>query len=159
MYFLEFDYVLLIPIFRFLQLLTKSLVLQVGLALVVDGKIVLGVMGCPNWKNNSSDEAGMIMVAHVGCGTWKKHLASALNSTANVPSSWTRCFVDHYSILLKARFCIQDSQTWEFLPLFSSYSATTNANDVGDNQILLLPTCCGRLTVYCLNTMSFTAYM
>ena len=120
---------------------------QVGLALVVDGDIVLGVMGCPNWKNDSSN-TGIVMVAHAGCGTWTKHLPLAFDGKVNLPSSWTRCFVDEYSLLHEACFCIPDSQTWDFLPLSVLYTATTNADDIGDKQILLLPTCCGRLTIF-----------
>ncbi|XP_021902279.1 putative PAP-specific phosphatase, mitochondrial, partial [Carica papaya] len=55
----------------------------VGLALVVEGEIVLGVMGCPNWKDdilyrsvtevqsseNRTFGSGIIMVSHVGRGT------------------------------------------------------------------------------------------
>lgn len=62
----------------------------VGLALVVEGEIVLGVMGCPNWLEDKpctsttsmqeyeSNQAGsgIIMVSHVGCGTWTKKLSS-----------------------------------------------------------------------------------
>ncbi|KAH9796689.1 putative PAP-specific phosphatase [Citrus sinensis] len=61
----------------------------VGLALVVEGEIVLGVMGCPNWLEDKpctsttsmqeyeSNQAGsgIIMVSHVGCGTWTKKLS------------------------------------------------------------------------------------
>ncbi|KAL5579289.1 hypothetical protein UlMin_011731 [Ulmus minor] len=134
----------------------------VGLALVVDGKIVLGVMGCPNWQNNLSStltskvreydnmlpKKGVIMIAHAGCGTWTKRLPCLTNGTVNVPSSWTRCFVDHYSIVHEARFCISDSQTWDSLPLSASYSSTSNADSIVENQILLLPTFCGSLCKY-----------
>ncbi|KAF3679730.1 putative PAP-specific phosphatase, mitochondrial-like, partial [Capsicum annuum] len=58
----------------------------VALALVVEGQIVLRVMGCPNWDEdyfvncvtgvqetgNNFSRSGMIMVSHVGCGTWKQ---------------------------------------------------------------------------------------
>ncbi|PHT90681.1 hypothetical protein T459_05794 [Capsicum annuum] len=60
----------------------------VALALVVEGQIVLRVMGCPNWDEdyfvncvtgvqetgNNFSRSGMIMVSHVGCGTWKQSL-------------------------------------------------------------------------------------
>ncbi|KAE7995562.1 hypothetical protein FH972_000342 [Carpinus fangiana] len=97
----------------------------VGLALVVEGELVLGVMGCPNWRNDFSNEfisevpkkenlsgSGVIMVAHIGCGTWTK------------------------------------SQTWESLPLSATVSATTDADSIKDNHVLLLPTCCGSLCKY-----------
>ncbi|PON49339.1 Inositol monophosphatase [Parasponia andersonii] len=120
----------------------------VGLALVVDGEIVLGVMGCPNWQNDLSNKSGTIMVAHVGCGTWTNHLPVVLDGTANVPSSWTKCFVDQCCVVHEARFCIQDSQSWDSLPLSPLFSATTNADSIGDNEFLLLPTCCGSLCKY-----------
>ncbi|KAM3285250.1 hypothetical protein P3S67_024049 [Capsicum chacoense] len=60
----------------------------VAFALVVEGQIVLRVMGCPNWDEdyfvncvtgvqetgNNFFRSGMIMVSHVGCGTWKQSL-------------------------------------------------------------------------------------
>lgn len=124
------------------------------MALVVEGEIVLGVMGCPNWHNDFSHEfiseaqenkenlsgSGVIMVAHIGCGTWTKRLSYTLDS-------WTRCFVDGCRLFHEARFCISDSQTWESLPLSATVDATTNADSIEDNQILLLPTCCGRFNL------------
>ncbi|KAH9748398.1 putative PAP-specific phosphatase [Citrus sinensis] len=78
----------------------------VGLALVVEGEIVLGVMGCPNWLEDKpctsttsmqeyeSNQAGsgIIMVSHVGCGTWTKKLSS-IQDTKTL-DYWTRCSVD-----------------------------------------------------------------
>lgn len=98
----------------------------VGLALVVEGEIVLGVMGCPNWQEdnpskstkealesaNTLSESGIIMVSHIGCGTWTKQLS--------------------------------DGQTWDSLPLSTSFDATTDAESINDKLVLLLPTCCGR---------------
>lgn len=130
---------------------------QVGLALVVEGEIVLGVMGCPNWheefhaqssieflgNQETISKEGIIMIAHVGCGTWRKGLSKK-------DEFWNRCFVDECILLLKGRFCISDSQEWDSLPLSESYDATTIANDIEDKEILLLPTCCGRLAIFCL---------
>ncbi|CAH1415726.1 unnamed protein product [Lactuca virosa] len=119
----------------------------VGLALVVEGQIVLGVMGCPNWKDNKSDNdkytlgSGMIMVAHIGCGTWSKKLSG-------VALNWYRCLVDGYNLVHKGRFCISESQTWDSLPLSSSFGSSINVDNVGDNEVLLLPTCCGSLCKY-----------
>ncbi|KAB1221876.1 putative PAP-specific phosphatase, mitochondrial [Morella rubra] len=122
----------------------------VGLALVVEGEVVLGVMGCPNWRNELSKEtnikvqenresgSGIIMVAHIGCGTWTKRLSNLLDV-------WNRCFVDRCRLVREAQFCIPESQTWESMPLSATFNATTNADSIEDNQILLLPTCCGRL--------------
>ncbi|KGN49178.1 putative PAP-specific phosphatase, mitochondrial isoform X1 [Cucumis sativus] len=133
----------------------------VGLALVVEGEIVLGVMGCPNWHGDLSEESnsedlerggvwsrsGAIMIAHAGSGTWTRRL-SDMQSPSKVFHNWTRCFVDEYSLVHEARFCIPDSQTWESLPPSTSLQATTNADQVGSGQILLLRKCCGSLCKY-----------
>lgn len=134
----------------------------VGLALVVEGDIVLGVMGCPNWKEASSynstidvqgsesvpSRSGILMVAHIGCGTWARQLSDLMGVSAKVPNGWTRCFVDGCHLVPKARFCISDSQTWESVPLSAFFSATSDADGVSDKEILLLPTCCGSLCKY-----------
>lgn len=133
---------------------------QVGLALVVEGEIVLGVMGCPNWHERDSiisesdanvaeeyvSRSGIIMISHVGCGTWRTKLLDESNSNTKLTSEWTRCIVDGFQQVHEARFCIPESQTWESLPLSPQFSATTLADNVGDKQILLLPLCCGRFT-------------
>ncbi|KAI3718809.1 hypothetical protein L6452_19693 [Arctium lappa] len=129
----------------------------VGLALVVEGQIVLGVMGCPNWQVDKSNKStfkvqeyekdifssGMIMIAHVGCGTWSKGISDLQNGM-----NWIKCLVDGYTLVHKGRFCISESQTWESLPLASSFGSTTNVDGVGDKEVLLLPTCCGSLCKY-----------
>ncbi|KAI8525335.1 hypothetical protein RHMOL_Rhmol13G0222800 [Rhododendron molle] len=132
----------------------------VGLALVVEGEVVLGVMGCPNWQKdkpgNSATEtlnspktlSGIIMVAHVGFGTWTKQLSFMLSSTTEISNSWTRCSVDRCWLVHEARFCISDSQTWESLPLSTLFDATTDAESINDKQILLLSACCGSLCKY-----------
>ncbi|XP_076889693.1 putative 3'(2'),5'-bisphosphate nucleotidase, mitochondrial [Bidens hawaiensis] len=124
----------------------------VGLALVVEGQIVLGVMGCPNWRadkptsmgHENEPEPGIIMATHIGCGTWAKGLPNLQNLTVN----WTRCLVDGYSLVHKGRFCISESQTWDSLPLSSLFGSTTDVDNVGDEEVLLLPTCCGSLCKY-----------
>ena len=135
---------------------------QVGLSLVVEGEIVLGVMGCPNWVvdnsyksttdvegyKNSSPGLGIIMVAHVGCGTWTKRLKDILDSSTKISSDWTRCFVDGCCLVSKARFCIPESQTWESFPLSVFYEARIDDDDIEDKEIRLLPTCCGRFGVF-----------
>ncbi|KAL0712745.1 hypothetical protein Bca4012_019723 [Brassica carinata] len=113
----------------------------VGLALVVDNEIVLGVMGCPNWPGDSSDRStGTIMLSHIGCGTWTKSL--------QVSGDWTRRFVDECGLVNKARFCIQESQPWESLPLSSLFDTKIDSGDLHGNEIRLLPTCCGSLCKY-----------
>ncbi|KAK9936238.1 hypothetical protein M0R45_013088 [Rubus argutus] len=105
----------------------------VGLALVVAGEIVLGVMGCPHWQEDLSNksisevmedksiasESGLLMVSHIGCGT-----ASGM--------------------LLYHR----ESEEWEALPPSAFFTSTTNADSVGDGQVLVLKPCCGSLCKY-----------
>ncbi|XP_070023905.1 putative 3'(2'),5'-bisphosphate nucleotidase, mitochondrial isoform X2 [Nicotiana tabacum] len=132
----------------------------VALALVVEGQIVLGVMGCPNWEEDyfvnratgvqetgsNFSRSGMIMVSHLGCGTWKQRLSDML--TIKLPQSWTRCYVDGCQVLKEARFCTPESQKWESLPLSSSFNAKTNSDKIGKGDILLVPACCGSLCKY-----------
>ncbi|XP_048490549.1 putative PAP-specific phosphatase, mitochondrial isoform X5 [Beta vulgaris subsp. vulgaris] len=134
----------------------------VGLALIVEGEMVLGVMGCPNWREHSLNKSrtdveesqknessqGIIMAAHVGCGTWTIKLPEVLGGLMNMDSFWERSFVDGTSLVHEARFCIPESHTWDSIPLSNSLSATTNAANVGEKQILLLPACCGSLCKY-----------
>lgn len=135
---------------------------------------MLGAMGCPNWVvdtsyrstadvqgyKNSSPGLGIIMVAHVGCGTWTKRLKDMLDSSTKMSSDWTRCFVDGCCLVPEARFCISDSQTWESLPLSILYEARIDADDdIRDKEIRLLPTCCGRFGVYSLLLQCFPTCM
>ncbi|KAL8460277.1 hypothetical protein ACS0TY_031990 [Phlomoides rotata] len=128
----------------------------VGLSLVVEGEIVLGVMGCPNWQDDTEIQgnddivarSGIIMISHIGCGTWRTRLWDPQNSNTKITHNWTRCLVDRFHQVHEARFCISDSQTWESLPLATQFSATTLATSVGEKQILLLRTCCGSLCKY-----------
>lgn len=125
---------------------------------MVEGETQIGIMGCPNWQEGVSGKApaeveedsealprsGIMMIAHKGYGTWTK----TLNSKPESSAVWTRCFVDGFNMLPKSRFCLIDSQTWDFLPLSATLDATSNANDVGSNQVLLLVVCCGRYERY-----------
>ncbi|BBH00812.1 Inositol monophosphatase family protein [Prunus dulcis] len=134
----------------------------VGLALVIDGQIVLGVMGCPNWQNavsnkstsevqeekNTPPGSGIIMVAHTGCGTWTKRLSSVLNLTAKMPYSWTQCFVDECCVVEEARYSIRASDAWESYPLSTLFTSTTSADSIVEGQILLVKSCCGSLSKY-----------
>uniref|UniRef100_K7M1Q6 3'(2'),5'-bisphosphate nucleotidase n=1 Tax=Glycine max TaxID=3847 RepID=K7M1Q6_SOYBN len=104
----------------------------VGLALVVEGEIVVGVMGCPNWEEDLSEKSSTeIEEGWDSLGTWMKSLNSQLKS----PCVWTRCFVDGSDIIHKASFCIPDSQTWESLPLYSLSNAPSNAGNVWDHAV------------------------
>ncbi|CAO2823762.1 unnamed protein product [Amaranthus hypochondriacus] len=134
----------------------------VGLALIVEGETVLGVMGCPNWRDNPLNESltdveeclkeestqGIIMVAHLGCGTWKSKLSDSFGGLMSLDNFWEQCFVDGSSVVHEARFCIPESQKWDSIPLSNSLSATTNPNNLDEKQVLLLPTCCGSLCKY-----------
>lgn len=125
-----------------------------GLALVVEGKLVLGVMGCPNWKekplsaedhNSDVSEFGIIMVSHVGCGTWTRTFLKHDSNLIRIEDVWERCFVDSYHLVHSARFCIPDSQTWEMIPLSALFSSTLDPYGIKDeHEILLIPKCCGR---------------
>lgn len=142
----------------------------VGLALVVEGRPILGVMGCPNWdtdstylpenlargmtnKNEISDfpRTGAIMAACYGYGTWMKKL-SLNRVNVDVDGSfddWIRCSVDKCDSLQEARFCIADRETWELLPLSNALPATSAPKGFGERwQPTIIPTCCGSLCKY-----------
>ncbi|KAK9681778.1 hypothetical protein RND81_10G027200 [Saponaria officinalis] len=131
----------------------------VGLALIVEGEIVLGVMGCPNWQESFNDrsasdiqetesESGIIMAAHAGCGTWKMKLSGLIDGLMGTNSSWVKCFVNECSTVHEACFCIPESQTWDSLPVSKSFRETSGPNNVEGGKIVLLPTCCGSLCKY-----------
>ncbi|KAJ4813368.1 hypothetical protein LUZ62_025934 [Rhynchospora pubera] len=130
----------------------------VGLALVVEGEVVLGVMGCPNWLHDpltntdyNNAQTGVIMVAHVGCGTWAKSISFDMGSSVYLLESiWKRCFVDSCEVLQNGRFCIPESQTWDLIPLSNEFGYTTDNLDLtrDEKRILLLRACCGSLCKY-----------
>ncbi|KAL6198064.1 hypothetical protein ACLB2K_027856 [Fragaria x ananassa] len=93
---------------------------------------------------------GLLMVSHIGCGTSTRSLSSVINGTPKAPYSWTRCFVDDCSIMPEACFCITESEAWEALPPASLFTSTTNAESVGQDQVLILKPCCGSLCKYLL---------
>ncbi|XBH63363.1 hypothetical protein VPH35_117358 [Triticum aestivum] len=132
----------------------------VGLALVVDGKLAVGVMGCPNLTDttvgDTEDESiaacpghGILMVSHVGCGTWTRPMSADQLTTA--PDIWKRCSVDPCSVAHMARFCIVDSHTWDMMPLSAHFSSTMDESEPRDeNKILLQNSCGGSLSKYLL---------
>ncbi|WCJ26921.1 3'(2') 5'-bisphosphate nucleotidase [Euphorbia peplus] len=134
----------------------------VGLALVVEGEIVLGVMGCPNWVDDISYKSssncqgneniiskfGVVMVAHAGCGTWTRGLLDILDRSAKAQDGWTKCIVDRCDSVPKARFCTTERQKWEGLPLSALFSGTYDPESVGNKEVLLLSMCCGSLSKY-----------
>lgn len=127
---------------------------------MVNGKVAVGVMGCPNWTNGTiaskKDKSpaacpgrGILMVSHVGCGTWSRHLSVEIDQFTTAHDVWKRCFVDPCSVVHLARFCIPDSQTWNMIPLSVLFSSTMDESDPRDeNKILLLSACCGSLCKY-----------
>ncbi|KAL4201880.1 hypothetical protein AMTRI_Chr02g218180 [Amborella trichopoda] len=152
----------------------------VGLALVVEGEIAVGVLGCPNWKEESvsvqglcsedkipnisechANQAGILMVSHVGCGTWTRRLSSMLGNMdfLVIHDGWTRCSVDPCAFVYEARFCIPDSQTWESLPLSTIYSSTTDmGSSIKDKTKLVLKSvCCGSLCKYLMVAMGMAS--
>ncbi|CAN6219224.1 unnamed protein product [Urochloa humidicola] len=132
----------------------------VGLALVVKGKVTVGVMGCPNWTNNTiangkDDSAvacsgrGILMVSHLGCGTWSRCLSAEIGQFTTTPNIWKRCFVDTFSVVHMARYCIPDSQTWDMIPLSVLFSSSKGESDPrNENEIVLLSVFCGSLCKY-----------
>ncbi|KAL3345440.1 hypothetical protein AABB24_024414 [Solanum stoloniferum] len=115
-------------------------------------------MGCPNWhedcsdnsiigvQENQSSRSGIIMVSHVGCGTWTKRLSDILSNES--PHTWTRCSVDSCQMVQGARVTIPESQTWKSLPLSGLFDAKTDSENIGEGNILLLSACCGSLCKY-----------
>uniref|UniRef100_A0ACD5Y727 Uncharacterized protein n=1 Tax=Avena sativa TaxID=4498 RepID=A0ACD5Y727_AVESA len=133
----------------------------VGLALVVDGKLAVGVMGCPNWTNdatngNKEDEStaacsgdGILMVSHAGCGTWSRPLSAGTDQFPTTMDAWKRCSVDPCSVVHSARFCIVDSHTWDMMPLSAHFDSTMDESEPRDeNTILLQNSCGGSLSKY-----------
>lgn len=86
--------------------------------------------------------SGIIMASHLGCGTWRKRLWNT--QSGELSNNWTRCSVDECNLVQDACFCIPESQTWELIPLSASFLAKSQAEKVGDGDILLLSACCGR---------------
>lgn len=122
---------------------------------MVNGEVTVGVMGCPNWTNDRLDEKdgranglysrGILMVSHVGCGTWSRHLYGEIDQFNKAKDIWQRCFVDACSVVHMARYCIPDSQTWDMIPLSVLFNSTMDESDPrNENKILLVPVFCGR---------------
>ncbi|KAL6579343.1 hypothetical protein OROMI_009559 [Orobanche minor] len=98
---------------------------------------------------------GVVMVAHVGCGTWTRGLLDILDRSAKAQEDWTKCIVDRCNSVPKARFCTTEKQRWEGLPLSALFDATYDPESVGDKEILLLSMCCGRRS----STNSLSKYL
>ena len=128
---------------------------------MVDGKLAVGVMGCPNWNNgtaigNKEDENseacpghGILMVSHVGCGTWSRPLYAGIGQLPAPLDAWKRCTVDPCSVVHAAHFCIVDSHTWDMMPLSAHFSSTMDESEPRDeNKILLQNSCGGRFVAF-----------
>ncbi|CAA6668786.1 unnamed protein product [Spirodela intermedia] len=122
----------------------------VGLALVVEGDVALGSWAAQTGKIISSSGRGMIMVAHVGCGTWSREFLASSGIIAGVLEGWKKCSVDPCSLINQASFCIPESQTWRSLLLStSSYGLSDDAGGAGsEHEVTLLKVCCGSLCKY-----------
>ncbi|TVU38439.1 hypothetical protein EJB05_11810, partial [Eragrostis curvula] len=132
----------------------------VGLALVVDEQLAVGVMGCPNWTEDPTDNEndvnatafsgrGVLVVSHVGCGTWSRRLSAEIDQFTRAHDIWTRCYVDTCSEVHMARYCLSDGQTWDMIPLSLLFSTTTDEHDPrDDNKVLILPVFWGSLSKY-----------
>lgn len=119
-----------------------------GLALAVNGKVVAGVMGSPNWASdtiaNRKDDSiasrydrGILMIAHEGCGAWTKRLYDEFGQFTTSKDTWNRCFVDSCSVVHKARYCLSDNQTWNMIPLSVVFNSTTDESKPRDENELL----------------------
>lgn len=133
--------------------------LQVGLALVVDGEVVLGVMGCPNVQFKYSDksengapfslqmataqqrskavkaplprgfQSGLLMAAVSGCGCWVRVLSNDKGSRHINFKDMMECNVDGCKLTKEALFCISDNEVWKTLPLAQALSSVAADED------------------------------
>ncbi|KAL2641588.1 hypothetical protein R1flu_009175 [Riccia fluitans] len=148
----------------------------VGLALVVDGELVLGVMGCPNVsyainggavfvkpksqkvRDADGDEpspTGLVMAACTGCGCWVKPLSKRISrcdgqqTLEDLLEEMTVSKVDECMTLREAKFCISDHEVWSSLPLAGALASRAAVDDrVTADKADILPLCCGSLCKY-----------
>lgn len=128
----------------------------IGLALVVDGKPVLGVMGCPNVGFHFSPDGmqmaresfqverkfekfqrGLIMAASLGGGCWVKPLNS---SGIMIKSSVVRT-----NSIAESWFCISDNEVWSKTLLAQ---ALAEGKNLRKDEMQVLKLCCGSLCKY-----------
>lgn len=127
----------------------------VGLALVLEGKPVLGVMGCPNvairyssdrsriqmastyfgCRDDETYQRGLIMTATLGGGCWVKPI------TEDSTSIMTE--VARSDSIADSWFCISDNEVWSKTLLAQ---ALEGKNLEKETQVL--PLCCGSLCKY-----------
>ncbi|KAH7447963.1 hypothetical protein KP509_01G129600 [Ceratopteris richardii] len=137
----------------------------IGLSLVVDGKVVLGVMGCPclthaNMASSVSgrrliwafdkvmsdriwSNTGILVVAHKGCGTWLRSLNIGIeNQWKNLTEqNFVQSFVDSCMTVNEACFGLSRHETWRS-SLLASIVPTKKDGHVAFHF------CCGSLCKY-----------
>lgn len=142
----------------------------VGLALVVDGKPVLGVMGCPNiaiqyssdksiiqmaslyYESEDSGDSvaderytrGLMMAASLGGGCWVKPLSEDLPSSGVMVKSR----VDRPDSVADSWFCITDNEVWSTSPLARALASSSVGKHLKKEDVQVLPLCCGSLCKY-----------
>ncbi|KAG0594409.1 hypothetical protein M758_UG074500 [Ceratodon purpureus] len=139
----------------------------VGLALVVNGRPVLGVMGCPNVAiqysadrstiqmaslyygledsmANATYQRGLIMAASLGGGCWVKSLNEDLPSGGVMVKSR----VDKPESVSDSWFCISDNEVWSTSPLAHALASSSVGKNSKIDEMQLLPLCCGSLCKY-----------
>lgn len=139
----------------------------VGLALIVDGKPVLGIMGCPNVamcysfdrsiiqmaslyygsEHSVADETcqrGLIMAASLGGGCWVKPLNEDLPSSGGMMKSR----VDRPDSVADSWFCVSDNEVWSTSPLAHALASSSVGKHLKKAEMQVLPLCCGSLCKY-----------
>jgi hypothetical protein len=146
----------------FLSSFTPILYVQIGLALVVEGRLVLGVMGCPSVTNDNMksrtgrrliqslhklmkprtpEMTGILVAASSGFGSWVKPLSFMQHGTSRnlVDEEFAQCFVDGSSSLDTAWCGLSRHEVWDSSPL----AHITNLNSAFCSEFAL-SFCCGR---------------
>ncbi|MCO5562333.1 hypothetical protein L7F22_015959 [Adiantum nelumboides] len=136
----------------------------IGLSLVVDGKVVLGVMGCPSvtranmaasvsgkrliWavekimNENSWSSNGVLVAAYRGYGTWLRSLdTEGTHQNKNLAEQdFVQSFVDGCITLDGAYFGLSRHEKWASTPLGNLVVAKTDS--------VAFHICCGSLCKY-----------
>lgn len=139
----------------------------VGLALVDDGKPVLGVMGCPNvaiqfnqdrtvikmastyfksehFKPDEIYQRGLVMAASLGEGCWVQPLAESTSSN----SIMLKSEVDNSKAVPDSWFCISDNEVWSKSPLAYALASSHAGKHLKKEKMQVLSLCCGSLCKY-----------
>lgn len=136
---------------------------QVGLALIEDGKPVLGIMGCPNLafqyssdnssikmattyyeteeiRSHETHQRGLIMAASMGGGCWVMPLTDSSDQSGTMIKSE----VDNPYLVADAWFCISDNEVWSTLPLARALASGSEEIHLPEENVQVLSLCCGR---------------